>query len=102
MAHVEVEGPDSGWVATLGFDASGDVRVLESLEGWEADLQVLIAQLLQEPSPDGGIPGGYPPGSEDTLYDLATSLGRRKPECRGERLVGYVVGGSRILNIPAQ
>ena len=97
MAVVEVEGPDAGWVATLGYDGP-NVRVLSSREGWEKDIERLLGRLLLEPAPSGRIPGqSVVEDDEDVLYDLASSLMKRKPVCRGERLTGYVSGGSRYI-----
>lgn len=99
MPTLQVEGPHSGWVATIGYDDVGHLRVLEARDDWEGDTQQLLARLLQEPSPSGRIPGEHVrPDDEEVLYDLAASLSRRKPECRGERLVGYVVGGGRFVD----
>lgn len=98
MAYVEIEGPDSGWVASVGFDESGTLRVVAARDGWDDQLGRLVERLLQEPAPGGRIPGQrIVPGDDEVLYDLATALRRRKPVCRGERLIGYVVGGSRYL-----
>ena len=98
VATLEVEGPDSGWVASIGFDAAGEVRVLEAREDWDGDMVRLLARLLQQPAPSGRIPAdGFQAFSEDALYDLADSLRRYRPLCRGERLMGYVTGGSRYI-----
>ena len=101
MATLEVEGPDSGWVGSVGYDDQGAVRLLEARDGWEAELLRLVARLLQEPAPSGRVPGEHvQPDDEDVLYDMADALRRRKPVCRGERLVGYVAGGSRYVELP--
>jgi hypothetical protein len=98
MATVEVEGPDAGWVATIGYDAGGELRVLAVRDGWQATAELLLSRLLQEPAPSGRVPGQHLwPHAEDTLYELAAALGRRKPEYRGERLTGRVSGGSRVV-----
>jgi hypothetical protein len=97
MATLEIEGPDSGWVATVGFEA-GELRVLDTREGGRTAIQQLFGRLLLEPAPSGRVPGAYVvPDDEDVLYEMADALRRRKPECRGERLVGYVSGGSRYV-----
>ncbi len=98
MASVEIEAPDTGWVASVGFDEQGAVRVLDARDEWSGDLTRLIAKMLQEPAPSGRIPGAHvDPTTDDVLYDLAEALRRRKPVCRGERLNGYVSGGSRYI-----
>lgn len=98
MATLEVEGPDSGWVASIGFDDQGDVRVLEARDDWDGDMVRLLARLLQQPAPSGRIPAdGFQAFDEDALYDLADSIRRYRPVCRGERLMGYVSGGSRYV-----
>lgn len=98
MAAIEIEGPDSGWVATVGYDDGGLLRVLMAREGWLEEADALLGRLIQEPAPSGRIPGEQLlPDDDEVLYDLASSLTRRKPECRGERLTGYVVGGSRFV-----
>ncbi|MBI2755128.1 MAG: hypothetical protein HYX52_00295 [Chloroflexi bacterium] len=98
MATVEVEGPDSGWVATLGYDEMGALTVLEVRDGWEYEARDLLARLILEPAPSGRIPGAHiRPNAEEPLYDLAESLARRKPEVRGQRLTGHVEGGSRAV-----
>ena len=102
MATVEVEGPDTGWVASVGYDDTGDVRVLDAREGWRPAVERLVGRLLMEPAPSGRIPGAHVNSDdEDTLYDLAATLMRRKPDCRGERLTGYVSGGSRYVDTDA-
>ncbi len=98
MATLELEGPDTGWIATIGFDEQGDVRVLSAREGWEGDALRLLARLLQEPGPSGRPPGEHvEPNDESLLYDLASIVRRRRPEFRNQRLVGYVSGGSRCV-----
>lgn len=98
MATLEVEGPDTGWVASIGFDPDGgsDLRVLDARDAWQAEARALLSRLLQEPAPSGRIPGAHlRAGDEDVLYELAEAVARRRPEYRGERLSGYVAGGHR-------
>lgn len=95
---MEVEGPDSGWIATIGFGENGDPAVLQAREGWEAEAPRLLERLLQEPAQGGTVLGAMPrPFDEDLLYDLASLVRRRKPLVRDERLSAYVVGGSRWI-----
>ena len=105
MATLDLEGPDTGWVGTAGFDEAGEFRVLETRETWGPDVGRLLSRLLQEPSPSGRVPGAYvslaaEDDAEELLYDLASSVMRRRPEVRGERLTGYVSGGSRFVDTP--
>ncbi len=98
MATLELEGPDAGWVATIGFDEHGELRVLTARDGWDADARQLLTRLLQEPGPGGRPPGArVEPHDEGVLYDLASIVRRRRPECHDQRLVGYVSGGSRYV-----
>jgi hypothetical protein len=95
-ATLEVEGPDSGWVASIGFDDTGELVVLEVRDEWDDVALLLLGKLLQEPSPSGRIPGASVAAwDEDVLYEMAESLARRKPPYRGERLTGHVSGGRR-------
>jgi hypothetical protein len=101
MPSLEIEGPDSGWVATVGFDEQGDVHVVEARQGWFEPAQRLLSRLMQEPAPSGRPPGEHVVAfDEDVLYELASSLMRRKPLLEGERVTGYVSGGSRYIETP--
>jgi hypothetical protein len=98
LATLEVEGPDAGWIATIGYDERGELRVLAARDEWQATTELLLSRLLQEPAPSGRVPGQHlRPHDEDALYDMADSLARRKPEYRGERLTGHVSSGSRAV-----
>ena len=101
MPSLEIEGPDTGWIASVRLDDQGEVRVAEAREGWLEAAQHLLARVLEEPSPSGRIPGALGlPFDEDVLYEVAASLMRRKPLLRGERVTGYVSGGSRFVDTP--
>lgn len=96
MATVEIEGPNSGWVASIGYDDEGEIRVVDRREGWENEAEQLLSRTLLEPTPTGRIPAaGLRAWDEELLYELADSLARRRPVVRGERLTAHVSGGSR-------
>jgi hypothetical protein len=101
MPSLEIEGPDSGWVASIGFDEQGDVCVVEARDGWLEPARLLLSRLMQEPAPSGRVPGEHVAAfDEDVLYELASSLMRRKPLLEGERVTGYVSGGTRYIETP--
>ena len=45
---VEIEGPDTGWVASAGYDDTGDLRVLDARDEWRAEISRLLERLLAE------------------------------------------------------
>ncbi len=94
MATLEIEGAEQGWLATVGTDRGGGLRVQAALTAdLEPRLTALLQRLLEEPY-EGAVLGTR--RGEDLLYGLADTFGRRRPLLGEERVFAYVNGGSRV------
>jgi hypothetical protein len=93
MATLEIEGADSGWLATVELGRDGLPKLTAvATPVMERQLTQLVQRLLEEPL-DGHQLGAR--RGEDLLHGLADAFGRRRPLFGNERLTGYVQGASR-------
>jgi len=93
MATLEIEGAESGWLASVALGPD-DLPYLHTAARAELvpDLGSLVQRLLEEPY-EGGLLGAR--RGEALLYALADAIGRRRPLLEGERVFAHVRGGSR-------